>query len=301
MMEILKILFLISCGFCLLACKPAVETSLFSGEHALAETAALVKIVPRESGTGGARRAAVHLETRMQEIGVPAVIDTFKDQTPAGEMYFHNVVGRLPGKTSRLIVIGSHFDTKSGIAPDFQGANDSGSSSGVLLEMIRVLKSRAPYETEFMFAFFDGEECLKQYNMMTDGLHGSRRLAKEVYTAGGAQFVEAVIILDMIGDKNLNVTIPRNSSRKLTKELFAAADELGHRAKFGLARGDIIDDHVPFLALGMPVINLIDFEYGSAPGLNDYWHTPEDTMDKLSVESLQIIGDTVLRMIERLQ
>ena len=297
----MKKFFCLAVSFLLLAgCKPAAEKSAFSGEAAYNEAAALVQISPRDSGTGNARRAAVHLETRLKELGVNAAIMTFPDDTPAGQVFFHNVVGRLPGKTNRLIILGSHFDTKSGIAPDFQGANDSGSSTGVLLELARVLAARAPYETEFMFAFFDGEECMNDYKP-NDGLHGSRNLARHIYTAGGAQHVEAVIILDMIGDKDLKVTVPRNSSRKLTKTLFAAAEELGHRARFGLARGDILDDHVPFLAAGMPAIDIIDFEYGSAPGLNDYWHTPADTLDKLSVDSMQTVGDTVLRMIELLQ
>jgi len=134
-----------------------------------------------------------------------------------------------------------------------------------------------------------------------DGLHGSRRLAQQIYEAGGAPLVEAVIVLDMIGDKNLNVTVPRNSTTRLVKELFFAAHEQKVRNKFSLGRGSILDDHVPFLIAGMPALLVIDFEFGSAPGLNDYWHTTEDTLDKLSVESLQTIGDVVLRMIENLQ
>ncbi|MBM4152304.1 MAG: Zn-dependent exopeptidase M28, partial [Kiritimatiellaceae bacterium] len=180
------------------------------------------------------------------------------------------------------------------------GANDSGSSSGVLLELARVLQARAPYETEFMIAFVDGEECRTEYGP-NDGLHGSRHLAQQIYEAGGAKMVEAVIVVDMIGDKDLNVTIPRNSSKTLIQEVFEAADSLGVRKTFRIGPGAIIDDHVPFLIANMPAIDLIDFEYGSKPGLNDYWHTPQDTMDKLSVDSLQLIGDVVFKMIENMQ
>ncbi|HKL22374.1 MAG TPA: M28 family peptidase, partial [Tichowtungia sp.] len=98
-----------------------------------------------------------------------------------------------------------------------------------------------------------------------------------------------------------NVTVPRNSSRKLVKELFFSAHQQGVRSVFSLAKREILDDHVPFLLAGMPAIDVIDFEYGSAPGLNDYWHTMEDSMDKLSPESMQMIGDTVLQMIENMQ
>lgn len=276
------------------------EVSSFDGEKAFAETEELVAIRPRDSGTAGARRAAVHLDKKLKAFGVQSTVDTFFEETPDGNVSFHNVLGRLPGKTKRLIVLGSHFDTKSGISPDFQGANDSGSSSGVLLEMARVLSENGPMETEFLIAFFDGEECAHQYSE-NDGLHGSRRLAQQLADAGGARHVEAVIILDMIGDKNLNVTVPRNGSKKLIKELFFAAHETGTRPAFSLGKGSILDDHVPFLLAGMPAINVIDFEFGSAPGLNDYWHTLEDSMDKLSVGSMQTIGDTVLQMIQNLQ
>jgi len=272
----------------------------FDGGRAMAEVEALVAIVPRDAGSAGGRRAAVHLQNRLNEMGIKALIDTFSDETPRGKKPFNNVLARLPGKTDRLIILGSHFDTKSGIAPDFQGANDSGSSTGVLLELARVLKARGPYETEFLFTFFDGEECMVEYGPK-DGLHGSRRLAQQIYEAGGAPLVEAVIVLDMIGDKNLNVTVPRNSTTRLVKELFFAAHEQNVRNKFSLGPGSILDDHVPFLIAGMPALLVIDFEFGSAPGLNDYWHTTEDTLDKLSVESLQTIGDVVLRMVENLQ
>lgn len=284
--------------FCLFlsGCKP----SGFDGAKAMAETEALVKLGSRDAGGGGARRASVLLEGKLKALGLKTTIDTFSEETPSGKMFFNNVLGRLPGKTSRLIVLASHFDTKSGISKDFQGANDSGSSSGVLLELARILSERGPFETEFLIVFFDGEECRKEYGPH-DGLHGSRRLAKQIYEAGGAKLVEGVILLDMVGDKNLKIDVPRNSSGVLVKGLFFAAHELGVRPQFGLGQGSILDDHVPFLIAGMPAIDLIDFEYGSASGSNNYWHTTNDTLDKLSVESMQTVGDVVLKMVENLQ
>ncbi len=283
----------------LVGCKPA-DSSPFDGARAFSETEALVQISPRDAGTGSGRIAAIHLETRLKALGYKTVVDTFSEETPAGKMFFNNVLGRLPGNTDRLIILASHFDTKAGISDDFQGANDSGSSSGVLLELARVLSERAPFETEFLVAFFDGEECRTKYGP-TDGLHGSRRLAQQILAGGGADLVEAMILLDMVGDKDLNITVPRNSSQKLVKELFFAAHEVGVRPVFSLGPGSMLDDHVPFLLAGMPAIDVIDFEYGSAPGLNDYWHTEEDTLDKLSAESMQTVGDTILRMVENLQ
>lgn len=293
------IVFCMLLGLLLCGCGKT-DSSGFSGERAMMEVDDLVRIVPRHAGSGGARRAAVHLERRLKELGLKTTIDTFSEKTPVGELHFNNVIARLPGETDRVIVLASHFDTKYGISDDFQGANDSGSSSGVLLELTRVLAERGPFETEFMIAFLDGEECRTEYGP-TDGLHGSRRLVRQIAASGGRPHIEAVIVLDMIGDRNLNIKIPRNSSSALVKELFFAAHEVGTRSCFSLGKGAILDDHVPFLQAGMPAIDVIDFEYGSAPGLNDYWHTPEDSIDKLSVESLQTVGDTVLQMIENLQ
>ena len=283
----------------LAGCKPDVP-SPFVGARAFSETEALVKISPRNAGTSNGRRAAVYLEGRLKELGYKTVLDLFSEETPAGKMFFNNVLGRLPGKTSRLIILASHFDTKAGISPDFQGANDSGSSTGVLLELARVLAEQGPYETEFLVALFDGEECRAKYGPH-DGLHGSRRLAQQIVEGGGLDMVEAVILLDMIGDKDLNITVPRNCSQKLIKKLFSAAHKVGARPHFSLGPGSILDDHVPFLLAGMPAIDVIDFKYGSAPGLNDYWHTRKDTLDKLSVDSMQTVGDVVLRMVEDLQ
>jgi len=283
----------------LIGCSKA-ESPVFDGQRAFQEVQALLARGPRIAGTPGALRAAEHLRNRLETHGVSAELDSFTEQTPLGNLTFHNVLGRLPGKTKRLIVLCSHFDTKSGISGDFQGANDSGSSSGVLLELVRVLSERAPLETEFLIAFFDGEECCVKYGPR-DGLHGSRRLAEQIAAAGGVRAVEAVILLDMVGDRDLNITVPRNSSRVLVKELFSAARELGVRPQLGLYGSELLDDHVPFLMLGMPAIDVIDFEYGSATGLNDYWHTTNDTLDKLSAESMQTVGDVVLQMIENLQ
>ena len=295
-MNVLKVLLL--CGTVLVF--SGCGKAKFDGAKAMAETEALVKISPRDAGGGGARRAAVQLESRLKALGIKTTIDTFSEDTPNGKMHFNNVLARIPGKTNRLIVLASHFDTKSGISKDFQGANDSGSSSGVLMELARVLKKRGTLETEFLIAFLDGEECRTEYGPH-DGLHGSRHLAQQIYDAGGAKLVKAVIVIDMVGDKDLNISVPRNSSRELVKELFYAAHELGVRPQFSIGPGSILDDHVPFMLAEMPVVDVIDFDYGSAPGLNDYWHTPKDTLDKLSVKSLQTIGDVVLKMVENIQ
>jgi len=288
-------------GWALLSvgCRPNIPEP-FDGVKAFAETKALLQISPRNAGTESGRMAAIHLEARLKRLGFKTVMDSFSEENSAGNLLFNNVLGRLPGQTERLIVLASHFDTKAGIADNFQGANDSGSSSGVLLELARVFATRAPLETGLLFCFLDGEECRTQYGPH-DGLHGSRRLANQILAGGEAEWVEAVMVLDMVGDKDLNIVVPRNSSKELVKALFFATHEVGVRSLFSWGSVSIIDDHVPFLLAGFPAIDLIDFEYGSLPGLNDYWHTTNDTLDKLSVESLQTVGDVVVQMVENMQ
>jgi Zn-dependent M28 family amino/carboxypeptidase len=118
--------------------------------------------------------------------------------------------------------------------------------------------------------------------------------------AGKVKLVKAMILLDMVGDANLNIGIPANSTGTLTEQLFQAARETDHRDYFALGKSDMLDDHVPFLHAGIPSIDIIDFEFGSAPGLNDYWHTEKDTLDKVSPRSLTIVGQTALQLIRLL-
>lgn len=272
----------------------------FDGERAYAEVEALVAFSPRDAGTEGGRAAAEHILRRLESFGLEARIDTFSDVTPAGEKSFRNVVAQIPGKNGRWIILGSHFDTMPGI-PGFQGANDSGSSTGTLLELARMLgEHHVQPETGLLFAFFDGEEGIAGY-IPGDGLHGSRRLAMQLMESGMHRRVDAMLLLDMVGDADLHFTLPSNSSPDLVRQLLDAARALGHRDRFSLKSGYYVtDDHVPFLKIGIPAVDLIDFTYGSAPGLNDYWHTPKDHLEHIRAESLGITGNIVLRMLENM-
>lgn len=263
------------------------------------EVERLVSIGPRPSGSPGAERAAAHIRQTLEAQGIVASIDTFEEATPVGRIVFRNVSGIIPGTRDGLVVLASHYDTKSGIGDAFVGANDSGSSTGLLLALARFLKQSPRLDTDILLAFFDGEECLRAYGP-GDGLHGSRFLANRIVACGRREKIRAVIVLDMIGDRDLKVTLPRNSTPDLANRVFKAAQEEGVRHRFALAPGAIIDDHVPFLAAGIPTVNLIDFEYGSARGKNDYWHTDQDTLDKLSADSLQTVGRVVIRLLDAL-
>ncbi len=293
------------------AAPPGLEPGRVNGAAALEEARALAAIRPRDAGTPGAQPAAEHLLARLRALGIQAALDAFEDECPGGRATFRNVQGVIPaaqpaGGISRLrarvpeksawVVLGSHYDTKEGIAAPFAGANDSASSSGLLLELARLIQARGPLPFNVLIAFFDGEECRREYGPR-DGLHGSRRLAGQLVADGRAASVRAVIILDMVGDRDLNVTLPRNGTPALMSAAFRAAEAGGVRDKFSLYRDALVDDHQPFLEAGMPAVDIIDFEYGSAPGRNDYWHTPADDMDKLSAESLAAVGRVVVRML----
>lgn len=278
--------------------RPMLAFSAAQASNAFAYVAGLVKeCTPRDAGTPGAERAARWILARLEERGVEARIDGFTDPTPHGPKPFFNVLATIPGTGEEWVVLLSHFDTMSGIGEGFEGANDSGSSTGLLIELAAVLREAGPLPYSVLCGFMDGEECMVAYSER-DGFHGSKRLARQLKYKGAK--VRGVILMDMIGDRDLKITIPRNSTAALRVLALEAAEATGDRRKIGLFDGIIYDDHQAFLDLGFPAVNLIDFNYGSRPGLNDYWHTPQDTLDKLSVESLHTTGSIVLEMLNRL-
>lgn len=277
---------------------PALTLTATQATNAFALVAALTsEYTPRDAGTPGAERAAGWIAERLRERGLTARIDTFTDPTPRGPKQFHNVLAEIPGASDEWIILLSHFDTMSGIGGGFEGANDSGSSTGLLIEMAAALQAAGPYRHNLLFGFMDGEECMVSYSER-DGFHGSKRLARQQKQSGAK--IRAVILMDMVGDRDLKLLVPRNSTASLRLLALEAAEATGDRAKIGLFDGDIYDDHQAFLDLGYPAVNLIDFEFGSKPGRNDYWHTPADTMDKICPDSLLVTGRIVMEMLNRL-
>lgn len=267
----------------------------------MAEVEKFIAISPRDSGTDGAKAAADYLVKELESADIQVETDVFTNSTPRGQTVFRNVLATLPPNgegddNHPVILLVSHYDTKSGIGDGFTGANDSGSSTGLLLALAKALKKHGKAAGEIQFAFVDGEECMEKYSPR-DGLHGSQRLAARLRSSPIAKNVKGVIVVDMIGDADLSVTIPRNSTRKLISVAFQAGEKTGHRKKFSLAPNAILDDHVPFLQKRFPSIDLIDFQYGSKPGLNDYWHTMEDSIDKIDAGSLEAVGQVVIEMI----
>jgi Zn-dependent M28 family amino/carboxypeptidase len=164
--------------------------------------------------------------------------------------------------------------------------------------LARVL-SQIPFDPTPCFIFFDGEESFGEWSA-SNGLFGSRYLVRSWKQRGDLYRVRAMILADMVGDKNLLIEAPPHSAPSLVKAIFDSSAELGCRSHFGYGATDILDDHVPFMAAGIPTIDLIDFDFGSAPHRNDYWHTDQDTLDKISPQSLDIVGRTILKALPKI-
>jgi hypothetical protein len=255
-----------------------------SGEKALAHVQKLVDLGPRPPGSDAIVRARAYLEEQLESYGWQVTEQSFADQTPRGETKFVNLIARY-GKaaaSSDLFLLCSHYDTKIFDSFPFVGANDGGSSTGLLLEMARVLALEPRLAEKIELVFFDGEEAVENFTQ-TDGIYGSRHFAQVLAQNRAAKTFRGGVLFDMVGDHSLDITLPPNSPAKITADIFASADALNLRNYFTYFDQDITDDHTPLNAIGIPVIDLIDFHYPP-------WHTAEDTMDKLSAESLQIVG-----------
>jgi len=197
-----------------------------------------------------------------------------------------NIVAVIPGRTAGIIAVGGHYDTKQ-----IPGANDGGSSSGLLLELARVLATRALNHTLWII-FFDGEDVGDDSDTM---FYGSRRLAEQL--GASAAKPEWLLVADMIGDTHLAIRKDANSDERLVAYVWEKARELGYGRQFRNAETAVMDDHVPFMAIGVPSCLLIDFRYGP---LNSYWHTAKDDMDKINARSLKAVGDVIYRVVEGL-
>jgi Peptidase family M28 len=266
------------------------EAPSFSGEAAFRHVERLVAIGPRVAGSASGARARDYIADALRKAGAQVRVEAFDADTPHGRLRMANVIGVLPGRRPDVILIGGHYDTKFFADRRFVGANDGGSSAGLLLELARQL-ARAPREFTYWVVFFDGEEARESWTA-TDSLYGSRRLAADL--AGAGQLPRAVIVVDMIGDRNLNIRREVFSTPALTDLLWAAASRAGHARHFLATAMPVEDDHAPFLRAGVPSALLIDFDFPP-------WHTADDTLDKVSPQSLQIIGEVLLEALPAIE
>ncbi len=264
----------------------------FSGGRAFEQVRRLVAFGPRASGSAALEQSRQYLIGQLETAGWQVERQTFADDTPHGRIQFVNLIARLKGAsaTDQHAIVCTHYDTKYFEFETFVGANDGGSGTGALVELARVLAEYPRFARRFELVFFDGEEAIQEFRVDQppfDGLYGSRYYARSLRESGRAGQFKLGILWDMMGDKDLDVTLPPNSPPKLAKGLFDAGDALGTRDHFGYFRSDVLDDHVPLEKAGIPTIDIIDFDFPA-------WHTPADTLDKVSAESLQIVGQATL-------
>ncbi|NUN94144.1 MAG: M28 family peptidase [Verrucomicrobiae bacterium] len=285
------------------ACRGSEAWRAFDSERALAHVRKLVEIGPRPSGSPEIERTREYLTARLHEAGLKVRRQTFMEPTPRGPIEFVNLIAEVPGRWTdhlpwrrpKTLLLASHYDTKWMPEIRFVGANDGGSSAATLVEIGRVAAAARlrPWGCRLELIFFDGEEAVRAYSP-EDGLHGSRYFVRRAKKTGALDRIRALILLDMIGDRDLSVLLPRGDP-DLTRRIFAAAASLGMRENFRYSPSEILDDHAPFAAEGVPALNLIDFDYGPS---NAWWHTAEDTLDKIRARSLEIVGKTLLKALE---
>jgi hypothetical protein len=255
----------------------------FSGDKALAHVQAMVDFGPRPAGSEAIEKTRAYLTKQLELSGWKVQRQGFADETPRGKVEFVNLIATYGGKESApSFLLCSHYDTKTFDNARFVGANDGGSNTGVLLELARVLALRPDLARKMQLVFFDGEEAYESFTK-TDGLFGSRYFANQLAAQNKAQAFRGGILFDMVGDRSLTITLPPDSPPEIAQGIFAAADALKVRKHFTYFDNEITDDHTPLNEIGIPTIDLIDFDYPP-------WHMPEDTMDKLSAESLRITG-----------
>jgi glutaminyl-peptide cyclotransferase len=276
----------------------AATAASFSGTSALNYTRQAVAFGPRPPGSEANRKLQAYILSQVKLDGCEVIEDAFVAKTPKGDIPMKNIIARFPGKSGRAIAVTGHFDTKTFPGRKFVGANDGGSSTGLLLEMARDL-ARQPRVDDVYLVWFDGEEAIREEWQGTDNLYGSRHLADRWRKDGTLGKLKALINVDMIGDKGLDIKPEGNSDPRIQQLVWSTAADLGYQAYFLNQRmSPEEDDHIPFKVLGVAVLDIIDFNYGPD---NQYWHTDQDTMDKLSAQSLEIVGTVVLEAIHRLE
>jgi Zn-dependent M28 family amino/carboxypeptidase len=283
-------------GAVLLGCGAATQSqsapTAFDSARAWKHLEDQVAIGPRVAGTPANADTRRYLIRTLAGFGIKAAEQPFETDTPIGRVKMANVIATLPGERPDRIIIASHFDTKQFKQFRFVGASDGASSTAALLELGRVLKDKPrPFTIELLF--LDGEEAFVEWTG-TDHTYGSRYYVQNATKSGTIDTIAAVILLDMIGDRNLNLRREANSTRWLTDIIWNTAQRLGYQQNFLGDETPIEDDHMEFLQAGVAAVDLIDLDYPA-------WHTAQDTIDAVSARSLQIVGDVVLAALPEIE
>ncbi len=263
----------------------ATAVPRFDAARAWEHLRQLVAIGPRPSGSAALDQARRYIKDQLAAAGIAVAEQRWDEQTPIDRVRMVNLWATLPGASRDRIVIAGHYDTKLYREFRFVGASDGASSAAFLIELARVLKSRRnPLTIELLF--LDGEEARLPEWHGSDNTYGSRHYVAAAKRTGSIAGIKALVLVDMIADRRLTIRRDTNSTRWLTDVVWAAARRAGADA-FLDETTQVEDDHLPFLAAGVPSVDIIDLDYPQ-------WHTAEDTLDAVSARSLQIVGDVVV-------
>src|SRR5271167_1767761 len=275
---------------------PADQTGGFDGAKAYEHVGQLVSFGPRPPASDALHRSQDYIIAQLKAAGCAVDQDDFHASTPKGDIAMKNIIGKAPGTGQGIILLLTHYDTL-GSVPNFVGAEDSASSTGMMLEMARQLCAKKGPNSVWM-AFLDGEEAFVNWDQDNDHTYGSRELAARMAVSGDLKHVKALLLADMIGQYGLVLPKESDSPKWLNELVWKKAAQLGYKDIFISDETQTSDDHDPFLARGVPALDIID--------LNDYisagiWHTPQDTMDKVSPRSVAIVGYVILESVDELQ
>lgn len=277
-------------------------TGQISGQTIYNLTAQLLQAAPKRfNGSPGHLAAETFIKDHFKPEAAKGnfEIDSFSANTPAGPQAMHNYIVKYPGKKDGIIVLVSHYETNYPLRDTaFVGANDGAATTALLISIGQYLRVHPPTGYSVWLVFDDGEEAVQSWTA-SDSLYGTRHLAAKWYADGTLKQIKALLVADMIGDKDLNIDHVDNSTPWLLSLLDQAAKNTGHSNSIYRYNEAEEDDHIPFAQRGVPVLDVIDAHYG--PPTNEqpdgYHHTPQDTLEKVSPRSLQTSADLFLELI----
>jgi glutaminyl-peptide cyclotransferase len=271
---------------------PPEKTGGFDGKRAYAHVAKQVGFGPRPSGSQAIAQTQGYILSELSSYGCAVETDAFNAQTPAGLLAMKNILVKISGDKPGIILLGTHYDTKK--LDSFVGADDGASSTAVMLELARLLCAQHGTHPVWI-AFFDGEEAVQQWSD-TDSRYGSRQMSAKLAMSGDLAKVKAFLLADMVGGRMLRFRRDSNSTKALTDLVWTTAKNLGYATVFVNDETAVEDDHLSFLKREVPSVDVINMDI-----LGSYWHTPQDTPDKVSAKSLAITGHVFLESIKQLQ
>jgi glutaminyl-peptide cyclotransferase len=277
------------------------STGGFDGARAFEHVRHLVALGPRPPVSDAIRQAQSYITSQLKSFGCHVEEHDFHGSSDLGDLGMKNIIAKIPGADPGIVLFATHYDTVR--LPNFIGADDGGSGTGTMLELARLLCARKN-SLNVWIAFFDGEEAQGNWTdknsvqwTPTNSTYGSREMAASMALSGDLKRVKAMILADMIGPSDLRIKRDTNSTPWLVDLIWSIAARLGYANIFVNQPYPITgDDHFSFLRRGVPAVDIIDFDVQDT-----YWHTPQDTLEKVDPHSLAIVGHVFLETLPALE